>query len=112
MTLRDLLLDTLRTLWTHKLRTALTMFGIGWGIVSITLMVAAGEGLRAGLRQGAGGLRQRTADHQWRAHQPASRRDALGAKNSVDGDRPPGCRSREATACQYVIPERGRGGAR
>ena len=26
----------------HKLRTALTMFGIGWGIVSITLMVAAG----------------------------------------------------------------------
>jgi hypothetical protein len=24
------------------------MFGIGWGIVSITLMVAAGEGLRVG----------------------------------------------------------------
>jgi putative ABC transport system permease protein len=48
MVLRDLFNDTLRTLWAHKLRTALTMFGIAWGIVSITLMVAAGEGLRVG----------------------------------------------------------------
>jgi putative ABC transport system permease protein len=48
MTFRDLLLDTFRTLWAHKLRTFLTMFGIAWGIVSITLMIAAGEGLRVG----------------------------------------------------------------
>lgn len=48
MTIRDLLLDTLRTLLAHKLRTFLTMFGIAWGIISITLMVAAGEGLRVG----------------------------------------------------------------
>jgi len=48
MVFRDLFLDTIRTLWAHKLRTALTMFGIAWGIVSITLMVAAGEGLREG----------------------------------------------------------------
>jgi putative ABC transport system permease protein len=48
MTFRDLLLDTLRALWAHKLRTFLTMFGIAWGIVSITLMVAAGEGMRVG----------------------------------------------------------------
>ncbi|MFB3128654.1 MAG: ABC transporter permease, partial [Lysobacteraceae bacterium] len=53
MSLRELLADTLRTLWTHKLRTALTMFGIAWGIVSITLMVAAGEGLRVGQRRAA-----------------------------------------------------------
>ena len=33
MNFRDLLLDTVRTLWAHKLRTFLTMFGIGWGIV-------------------------------------------------------------------------------
>ena len=44
----DLFRDTLRTLFAHKLRTLLTMFGIAWGIVSITLMVAAGEGLRVG----------------------------------------------------------------
>jgi putative ABC transport system permease protein len=44
----DLVRDTVRTLAQHKLRTFLTMFGIAWGIVSITLMVAAGEGLRVG----------------------------------------------------------------
>jgi putative ABC transport system permease protein len=49
--LRDLFLDTLRTLWAHKLRTFLTMFGIAWGIVSIVLMVGAGEGLRVGQDQ-------------------------------------------------------------
>jgi putative ABC transport system permease protein len=48
MLFRDLLRDTVQTLSAHKLRTALTMFGIAWGIVSITLMVAAGEGLRVG----------------------------------------------------------------
>ncbi len=48
MSFGDLLRETYRTLTAHKLRTALTMFGIAWGIVSITLMVAAGEGLRAG----------------------------------------------------------------
>src|SRR3989304_9746387 len=44
----DLFRDTLRTLLAHKLRTPLTMFGLGGGIGSITLMVAAGEGLRVG----------------------------------------------------------------
>jgi len=48
MVLRDLVGDVFRTLWAHKLRTFLTMFGIAWGIVSIVLMVAAGEGLRRG----------------------------------------------------------------
>jgi putative ABC transport system permease protein len=48
MVLRDLFVDVYRTLLAHKLRTALTMFGIIWGIVSIVLMVAAGEGLRVG----------------------------------------------------------------
>ena len=48
MSFADLVRDTITTLRAHKLRTALTMFGIAWGIVSITLMVAAGEGLRVG----------------------------------------------------------------
>jgi len=48
MVLRDLVGDVLSTLWAHKLRTFLTTFGIAWGIVSIVLMVAAGEGLRQG----------------------------------------------------------------
>ncbi len=53
MNLRDLLKDTIQTLWAHKLRTFLTMFGITWGIFSITLMVAATQGLRVGLKHNA-----------------------------------------------------------
>jgi putative ABC transport system permease protein len=53
MSLRDLLRDTIHTLWENKLRTFLTMFGIAWGIISITLMVAATEGLRVGLKRNA-----------------------------------------------------------
>jgi putative ABC transport system permease protein len=51
MVLTDLVRDVFRTLWSHKLRTFLTMFGIAWGIVSIVLMVAAGEGLRKGQQE-------------------------------------------------------------
>ena len=53
MNIRDLFTDVLRTLWSHKLRAFLTMFGIAWGIVSIVLMVAAGEGLRKGQEEQA-----------------------------------------------------------
>ncbi len=56
MTLKDLIVDVVRTLWAHKLRAFLTMFGIAWGIVSIVLMVAAGEGLREGQEQQAKNL--------------------------------------------------------
>ena len=56
MTLVDLIRDVLRTLWAHKLRAFLTMFGIAWGIVSIVLMVAAGEGLRKGQQEQARNL--------------------------------------------------------
>ncbi|MFQ5817606.1 MAG: ABC transporter permease [Terriglobia bacterium] len=53
MQVRELWQQTLETLWANKLRTGLTMFGIAWGIISITLMVAAGEGLRVGQRRAA-----------------------------------------------------------
>ena len=56
MSLIDLMRDVLRTLWAHKLRAFLTMFGIAWGIVSIVLMVAAGEGLRKGQEEQARNL--------------------------------------------------------
>ncbi len=108
MTLRDLLGDTIRTLWTHKLRTALTMFGIAWGIVSITLMVAAGEGLQVGQKKvaeqfgknimivfsgrtslQAGGMR-------------AGRLVRWKADDYIEVQR-------ESTACEFVIPELGSG---
>ena len=43
MTFSDLFVDVVRTLWAHKLRAFLTMFGIAWGIVSIVLMVEIGR---------------------------------------------------------------------
>ncbi len=104
MILRDLLTDTLRTLWSHKLRTALTMFGIAWGIISITLMVAAGQGLQVGQQRvaqsfakdvmivfagrtsmQAGGTRAGRAV-QWNAD------DYRGVQE-------------QAPACRYVLPE-------
>jgi putative ABC transport system permease protein len=103
----DYLKDALRNLWAHKLRTALTMFGIGWGIFAIILMNAAGEGLRVGqekqnenfgrdimivfagnvsMQVGAtrAGRRVHWMQDDWRVV------------------------SQEAFSCRYVIPEEGR----
>jgi len=106
MSFSDLFRDTLATLRAHKLRTALTMFGIAWGIVSITLMVAAGEGLRVGQQKvsrdfgkdimivfagrtslQAGGTRA-GRQVRWRAGDPERILE-------------------QAPACGYVIPELG-----
>ena len=45
---QELFSETFHGLAANKLRSFLTMFGIAWGILSIMLMVAAGEGLQAG----------------------------------------------------------------
>src|SRR6202048_2856381 len=44
----DIFGQTLRTLWAHKLRSFLTMFGIAWGVGSLLLLVGLGEGFRSG----------------------------------------------------------------
>jgi putative ABC transport system permease protein len=44
----DIFSQTLRTLWAHKLRSFLTMFGIAWGVGSLLLLVGLGEGFRSG----------------------------------------------------------------
>lgn len=49
--LLDIFAQTLRTLWAHKLRSFLTMFGIAWGVGSLLLLVGLGEGFRAGNRK-------------------------------------------------------------
>ena len=46
--LLDTFYQTLRTLWAHKLRSFLTMFGIAWGVGSLLLLVGVGEGFRSG----------------------------------------------------------------
>src|SRR5206468_493551 len=44
----DILGQILRTLWAHKLRSFLTMFGVAWGVGSLLLLVGLGEGFRSG----------------------------------------------------------------
>jgi putative ABC transport system permease protein len=44
----DIIGQTVRTLWAHKLRSFLTMFGIAWGVGSLLLLVGVGEGFRTG----------------------------------------------------------------
>ncbi|HEY4902032.1 MAG TPA: ABC transporter permease [Candidatus Sulfotelmatobacter sp.] len=50
-TLLDTFRQTLRTLWVHKLRSFLTMFGIAWGVGSLLLLAGVGEGFRNGNRR-------------------------------------------------------------
>ncbi len=44
----DIFAQVLRTLWAHKLRSFLTMFGIAWGVGSLLMLVGLGEGFRSG----------------------------------------------------------------
>ena len=46
--LADIIRQSLATLWAHKLRSFLTMFGIAWGVGSLLLLVGLGEGFRSG----------------------------------------------------------------
>ena len=48
--LSELIRQTLRDIWAHKLRSFLTMFGISWGIASIIFMLAIGDGFKIGYR--------------------------------------------------------------
>lgn len=109
MTLRDLLGGAVRALWAHKVRTALTMFGIAWGIVSITLMVAAGEGLKVGQKKQADALgKDLMIVFAGRTSLQAGgvRAGRLIRWNAADHE----AVQAEATACGLVLPELGRGG--
>ncbi|MBI4467604.1 MAG: ABC transporter permease [Acidobacteria bacterium] len=111
MSFRELLFDTLRTLRAHKLRTFLTMFGIAWGIISITLMVAAGEGFRVG--------QQRAAETFGKdimivfAGRTSLQAGGLRAGRRVQWlDTDHLVIQQEASSCKYVMPELGQGGIR
>src|SRR6201984_419911 len=104
MTLHDLVLDVLRTLWAHKLRAFLTMFGIAWGIVSIVLMVAAGEGLRKGQEEQAGTLgKDVMIVFHGRTSLQAGGTHAGRSVHWVDQDVP--VVQAESPDCEYAIPE-------
>ena len=104
MSFRDLIQDVFRTLWAHRVRTLLTMFGIAWGIVSIVLMVAAGEGLRVGQAKQAATLgRDIMIVFHGRTSLQAGGTRAGRVVHWLDSDI--SHLQSEATACQYAIPE-------
>ena len=59
VTFKDVLRQLLRDVRSEKLRTFLTVFGIVWGTVAISLMLAFGTGLHKRLIQNAAGLGDR-----------------------------------------------------
>ncbi len=56
--LLDIVRQSLATLWAHKLRSFLTMFGIAWGVGSLLLLVGLGEGFRSGQQRNLAELGQ------------------------------------------------------
>ncbi|HVJ07665.1 MAG TPA: ABC transporter permease [Acidisarcina sp.] len=47
----DTLGQVFRAIWSSKLRSFLTMFGIAWGVGSMLLLIGMGEGFRSGQRR-------------------------------------------------------------
>ena len=104
MSFRDLIQDVFRTLWAHRVRTLLPMFGIAWGVVSIVLMVAAGEGLRVGQAKQAETLgRDLMIVFHGRTSLQAGGTRAGRLVHWTDSDLP--YLQEEAADCQYAIPE-------
>jgi putative ABC transport system permease protein len=108
MSFRDLLADTFHTLAVHRRRTALTMFGITWGIISITLMVAAGQGL-------ATGFERKKAEFGRDILIVFAGRTSLQAGGARAGRQVQWTATdhlqlqRDAPSCRHVLPELGRG---
>jgi putative ABC transport system permease protein len=49
---REAVREALRLLWAHKLRSALTMFGIVWGTAAVIFLTGWGEGVTSMLERG------------------------------------------------------------
>ncbi|HET9838471.1 MAG TPA: ABC transporter permease [Candidatus Angelobacter sp.] len=50
--------QVLSTLWAHKLRSFLTMFGIAWGVGSLLFLIGVGEGFRSGQQKNMANIGQ------------------------------------------------------
>ena len=109
--LLDTFLQMLRTLWAHKLRSFLTMFGIAWGVGSLLLLVGVGEGFRSGQKKNMANIGQDiifvwsgripavSGQHQGMRPYFLTHKDYLDIKN-------------EASLVRYVVPIINRGDLR
>jgi len=103
----DLVASTFAALWAHKVRALLTMFGIAWGVLSITLMVAAGEGLRRGqARQAATMGKDLVIFWSGRTSRQAGGQRAGKVIHFKDTDHQ--AMQSEASDCRAILPETNR----
>jgi putative ABC transport system permease protein len=58
----NILRQVLAAIWSNRLRSFLTMFGIAWGVASLLLLIGLGEGFRSGQRKS---LAQVGSDFIW-----------------------------------------------
>jgi putative ABC transport system permease protein len=54
----DIIGQVLKTLWAHKLRSFLTMFGIAYGVLSLLMLIGVGEGFRTGQQKNMANIGQ------------------------------------------------------
>ena len=58
----------------NRMRSALTMLGISWGVVSLVLLLAFGEGLGGGIMEAVGNMGNNVIDLRRHAQDPGCRR--------------------------------------
>ena len=76
--MKEALTQSIDNLRTNKLRKLLTMFGIMWGVISIVILSAMGEGFQRGNQTVLEELGKNIVDHPQRPHERAGRRRAGG----------------------------------
>ena len=74
--MKELLIQVLQNLRANKLRSFLTMFGILWGVISVVILSATGEGFQRGNQTGARGAGQEHRHRLGRPHIAAGGRRA------------------------------------
>jgi putative ABC transport system permease protein len=57
--------EALNGLWQHRFRAALSMLGISWGIISVVMLLAYGNGFRGALEAGFRGAFSSGTDVAW-----------------------------------------------
>jgi putative ABC transport system permease protein len=65
LVLPEIVREALNGLWQHRFRAALSMLGISWGIISVVMLLAYGNGFRSALEAGFRGAFSSGTDVAW-----------------------------------------------
>src|SRR5215471_4725376 len=99
----DIFREVMRTLWAHKLRSFLTMFGIAWGVGSLLLLVGIGEGFRSGQQKNLSNIGQDII-FVWSGRIPAVSGQHLGMRPYFLTHKDYLDIRKEASLVRYIVP--------